>query len=144
MIAIDTNILVYSHRKDSPFYQKADQCLTELAEGGASWAIPWPCIHEFLSVVTNPRIYKTPTTHEDVLIQIKFWMETPSLHLISEDDDYWPKFSGLLIASKVQGPKIHDLRIASICLSHRVSTLWSADRDFSRFPGLKVVNPLLL
>jgi predicted nucleic acid-binding protein len=49
MIAVDTNVLVYSHRSDSPFYQAAETALTGLAEAGDLWAIPWPCIHEFLA-----------------------------------------------------------------------------------------------
>ncbi len=61
MIAVDTNILVYAHREESPFHEKAFGCITELAEGRASWAIPWPCVHEFFSIVTHPRIYNPPS-----------------------------------------------------------------------------------
>ena len=61
MIAIDTNILVYAHRRDSSFHQRARDCLQEHAQGDAAWAIPWPCVHEFLAIVTNPRIFKQPT-----------------------------------------------------------------------------------
>lgn len=143
MIAIDTNILVYAHREESPFHLRADQCVTELSESGSSWCIPWPCLHEFLVIVTHPRIYKKPTTREIAVQEIKNWMESPSFHAIGEEDDYWAVFSELLISTKVQGPQIHDLKIASICLSHKVSALWSTDRDFSRFPRLKIVNPLL-
>ena len=57
MIAVDTNILIYSHREESPFHERALSCITDLSEGRASWAIPWPCIHEFFSIVTHPRIY---------------------------------------------------------------------------------------
>ena len=61
MIAVDTNILVYAHREESPFHEKALDCITELAEGRASWAIPWPCVHEFFSIATHPRIYDPPS-----------------------------------------------------------------------------------
>ena len=54
MIAIDTNILIYAHREDSVWYEPADQCLTQLAEADLPWAIPWPCIHEFLAITTHP------------------------------------------------------------------------------------------
>ncbi|MBT8402787.1 MAG: type II toxin-antitoxin system VapC family toxin, partial [Gemmatimonadetes bacterium] len=62
MIAVDTNILVYAHRRDSRWHGEAAGAVRELAEGSASWAIPWPCIHEFLAVVTHPRIYRSATT----------------------------------------------------------------------------------
>jgi predicted nucleic acid-binding protein len=56
MIAVDTNILVYAHREDAPFHQSAAQRVAALAEGRTAWAIPWPCIHEFLAIVTHPGI----------------------------------------------------------------------------------------
>jgi predicted nucleic acid-binding protein len=61
LIAVDTNILVYAHREESPFHAAALRCVTELAESDAPWAIPWPCLHEFLAVVTHPRVYAPPT-----------------------------------------------------------------------------------
>ena len=61
MIALDTNILVYAHRADSPWHEAAYQSIVNLAQGEAFWGIPWPCIHEFLAVVTHPRIYAPPT-----------------------------------------------------------------------------------
>ena len=57
MIAVDTNLLVYAHREDSPWHDAAYARIAELAESRAPWAIPWPCLHEFLAIVTHPRIY---------------------------------------------------------------------------------------
>jgi len=143
MIAVDTNILVYAVHANSEWHKEADRCLTELAESGAPWAIPWPCIHEFLSIVTNPRIYKPPMPLSDACAQVEAWMESPSFHLISESTGYWPRLRALLTAGKVMGGMTHDARIAALCLHHGVDKIWSADRDFSRFPGLKLDNPLL-
>jgi predicted nucleic acid-binding protein len=33
--------------------------------------------------------------------------------------------------------------VAALCRQHGVRELWSADRDFSRFVGLAVKNPLI-
>jgi predicted nucleic acid-binding protein len=71
MIAVDTNILVYAHREESPFYEKAYNCIRDLAEGSAPWAIPWPCIHEFFAIVTHPKIYDPPSPPKMALAQIK-------------------------------------------------------------------------
>ena len=143
MIAVDTNILVYSHRQDSPWYAAADEKLTGLAESGSPWAIPWPSIHEFVAVVTHPGIYRPATPRKDALQQVAFWLECPSLHVIGEVEGYWDVFRSLVLAGKVSGPAVHDARVAAICLQHGVKTLWSADRDFSRFPRIKAVNPLI-
>ncbi len=142
MIAVDSNLLVYSHREDSPWHESADVRIAELAEGNAAWAIPWPCIHEFLAIVTHPRIYDPPTPLERALSQVDAWMESPSLQLLSESEDYWLKLQSLLQSGKVCGPQVHDARIAALCGYHGVTELWTADRDFGRFPKLKVRNPL--
>lgn len=142
MIALDTNLLVYAHRRDSPFHDAAARCLRSAAEGRAPWAIPWPCLHEFYAIVTHPRIYKPPTPAAKALDQIGAWLESPSLVLLSESELHWPTLRELLRSGKVAGPMVHDARIAALCLQHGVDALWSVDRDFARFETLRVMNPL--
>ena len=142
MIAVDSNILVYAHREDSPWHAAALECVTGLAEGAAQWGIPWPCLHELLAVVTHPRIYSPPTPLEQAIDQVDAWLESPSLALLAEDEGYWTRLRALALAGKILGPKVHDARVAAICLQHGVAELWTIDRDFSRFLGLKVRNPL--
>ena len=143
MIAIDTNLMVYAHREDSPWHEAAYARMVELAESRTPWAIPWPCIHEFLSIVTHPRIFNPPTPLEKAVDQVEAWLESPSLVLISEITDYWPILRSTLLTGKVSGPQVHDARIAALCQQHGINELWTADRDFGRFPGLTVRNPLV-
>ncbi len=142
MIGVDTNILVYAHREDSDFHAIAVRKLEMLAQGKAPWAIPWPCVHEFFSIVTHPKIFDPATPQEAALDQIEAWLESPSLVLLPEASGYWTELRALLISGKVAGPMVHDARVAAICLQHGVRQLWSSDRDFGRFPALTVVNPL--
>ena len=142
MIAVDTNILVYAHRADMAWHEKASAQVRELAESGRPWAIPWPCIHEFLAVVTHARVFDPPTPVESALAQVDIWHESPGLALLSERGGYWPALRRSLTESGTSGPRIHDARIAALCLAHRVRELWSVDRDFSRFPALVTRNPL--
>lgn len=142
MIAVDTNILVYAHRRESPFHTAAAACVRELAEGDASWAIPWPCVHEFLAIATNPKIFKRPTPIATALAQVDHWRESPSLRLIGEDEGYWAAFAELVRSGEIRGAKVHDARIAAVALAHGVRELLSADRDFSRMAPLSVRNPL--
>ena len=143
MIAVDTNILVYAHREDSPFHEAAFLCVAELADGLASWAIPWPCLHEFLAVATHPRIYTPPTPLARALDQVEAWLASPTLVLLAETTEHWPILRALLEAGRVAGPQVHDARVAALCRQHGVRELWSADRDFSRFAGLATINPLI-
>jgi toxin-antitoxin system PIN domain toxin len=143
VIAIDTNILVYAHRAETPFHSAAKRCVTEQLEGRAAWAIPWPCVHEFLAIVTKPRVFNPPTPLERALEQVEAWLASPSLLLLTEGSGYWPELRALLGAGHVVGAQIHDARIAALCRLHGVRELWTADRDFTRFAGVVVRNPLV-
>ena len=143
MIAVDTNILVYAHREDSPWHDVALAKVTELSEGRASWAIPWPCIHEFLAIVTHPRVYSPPTPLVAAVNQVEAWIESPSLVLLAETEGYWPELRSVLEQGRISGPQVHDARVAAICQDHGVRELWTADRDFGRFPALRVRNPFV-
>lgn len=143
MIAVDTNILVYAHRADSPFHDRARSAVESLAAGARQWAIPWPCAHEFFAVVTHPRIYKTATPPKTAFAQLRALGTLANLAFIAEADEYLPQLESLVLPAKAAGAAIHDARIAAVCLAHGVAELWSADRDFSRFPALTVRNPLI-
>jgi uncharacterized protein len=143
VIAVDTNLLLYAHRRDSPFHEAAVEQIRVLAESRLAWGIPWPCIHEFYSVATNPRAYRPPSTIDEAMLQIEAWLAAPRLVLLHETPDHWDVLRGLLTSGRVMGGMVHDARIAALCLQHGVRELWSADRDFNRFPGLTVRNPLV-
>jgi len=143
MIALDTNILVHAHRQDSPFHAAALDTLERLGNDARPWAIPWPCVHEFLSIVTHPRIYVPPSPISTALDFLENWLASPSLVLIAEGETHFPQLASLARKARLAGPRIHDARIAALCLSHGVDVLYTADRDFSRFPQLKTHNPLL-
>lgn len=142
MIAVDTNILVYAHRKDSEWNEAAHDRLAALANGRAQWAIPWPCVHEFIAIVTHPRIYDPPSTLAQAFDQLDAWLESPTLTLLSEIDSYLETLRSTLTTARASGPRVHDARIAALCTLHGVRELWTADRDFSRFPSLATHNPL--
>jgi hypothetical protein len=143
MIAVDTNILVYAHREESPFHERAFSCIVELAEGTASWAIPWPCIHEFFSITTHPKIYDPPTPLQQAVEQLDAWLESPTLFLLTEAPEYWKVLRRIVCASQINGSMIHDARIAALCIQNGVTELLTADRDFGRFNDLKTRNPLI-
>ena len=143
MIAVDTNVLVYSHREDSPWHEAAFAAVAGLAENRGAWAIPWPCIHEFLAIVTHPRIYTPPTPLPRALDQVDAWLESPSLVLLAEGPTHWSTLRAALSRSRTTGPRVHDARVAALCQAHGIRELWTADRDFSHFTSLRTRNPLV-
>ena len=143
MIAVDTNILIYSHREESPWHERAKERIEALRQTSAVWAIPCPCMHEFIAIVTNPRIFAKPTPLATAFAAIHAWEAAGNLNLIAESPGYLEKLEQLSRSANLTGPRIHDARIAALCLHHGVRELWTADRDFSLFPQLNTRNPLV-
>ena len=142
MIAVDTNILVYAHRADSSWHVPAESVIHDLAESIATWAIPWPCIHEFLAICTHPRIYDPPSPLDEALQQLACWFESPTLTMLHEGPGYLSSLKEILQETRSSGPAVHDARVAALCRFHGVQELLTTDRDFSRFRGLSTRNPL--
>lgn len=146
LIAVDTNILVYSHRTEGHWHKSASECVRSLAEGTEPWAILWPSLYGFLVTVTNPLVFKTPTPYDRAVAQVDAWLESPSLVVLTEGRGgrvYWAELSHQLLASRATGQAVNHARVAALCLHHGVTELWSAHRDYSAFPGLKIRNPLI-
>lgn len=142
MIAVDTNVLVYAHRPEMPFHETARQVLSEAVAGPEPVCVPWPCVHEFLAVVSNPRIFRDPTPLDVALDAMRRLLASLSGGFLAEGEGYLGALERIARPARLQGALVHDARVAALCLFHGVRVLWSADRDFSRFPELAVVNPL--
>jgi hypothetical protein len=143
MIAVDTNILVYAHRVDLEWHAPARARLEALAAEPGAWALPMHCLHEFYATVTRRGPLARPTPPEVALRQLDRLLSCDNLVVLAEDAEHWRVLRGLLEAGAIRGGATHDARIAACCLRHGVSELWTADRDFSRYPALRVRNPLV-
>jgi len=143
MIAVDTNILVYAHNTSCTFHQEAYSQINALAEGSKPWGIPVSCLREFLSVVTNPKIFKPASTVLEATSQIDAWLASPQVSVLHSGFSHWAILSDISRRAKLSGGQFHDARIAAICIENGASLLWCADQDFGRFKQLKTLNPLL-
>ncbi len=143
MIALDTNLLVYAHREDTPAHAAAVGLLEGLRRGRAPWAIPWPCVHEFIGVVTHPRIFQMPSPLGVAFAAVAAWQAGGNVTFLAESPGYLDKLAEIARAASITGPRIHDARIAALCLHHGVRELWTVDRDFSSFPQITARNPLV-
>lgn len=139
--AIDTNVLVFAEITTSENHSTALGLVQEMAEGGKPWAIPWPCVYEFLRVVTHPRVFHPPVPLERALSDLKNILASPSLRLLQETPRHQEFMNAVLRSGAVAGNLVHDAHVAALCIEHGVSALLTGDRDFRRFPGLEVVDP---
>lgn len=138
MIAVDTNVLVYAHRKEFPQHGVAVVALADLAEGRALWALPVFVLGEFLRVVTNHRFLDPPS---DVATAVSFLdgvLASPTVRVIGPGPRYWPLLRDFVVAAKAIGYLVFDAQIAAVCAEHGVDTIVSDDRDLRRFPGPRV------
>lgn len=142
MVAVDTNVLVYAHRREAREHAAAQELVRSLAEGKEIWSIAWPSVYEFLSVVTNPRIWKeAASSSEEAWMQVAEWLGAPGLRLLSETEGFATVLAEFVRRPRVRGPVVHDARIAAICVAHGVEKLITRDRDFSLFPELAIEDP---
>ena len=141
MIALDTNILIHARRREMPHHEAAKALLRSLAEGGEPWALPWPCIYEFVRVVTHPRVFDPPSRLDSVLADLESLFASPSLFLLSEGTSHPAHMLRLLRSGQALGNLAHDAHIAALAVEHGVAELLTLDRDFSRFEGLPTRNP---
>ena len=141
MIAIDTNILVYARREESPHHHHALKLLRKFAEGDAPWALPWPCVYEFLRVVTHPRVFDPPTDLDTALDDMESLLASPSLVLLGEGPRHVGHLRRALESGRAVGNLVHDAHIAALVLEHGARELWTADRDFARFTDVRTYDP---
>ncbi len=114
--------------------------MTQLAEGPVPWAIPWPCIYEFLRVVTHARVFSPPVPMTIALHDLDQILRSSTLVLLSETERHADVMKTILHGAGVTGNLLHDAQIAALCVEHGISELVTGDRDFSRFP-IRVFNP---
>lgn len=143
MIALDTNILVYARREEAPHHASAKRLLRQLAEGDQPWALPWPCVYEFLRVVTHPRVFDPPTDIAAALEDLTILLDSPSLMLLGEGPMHIGHLIHTVRGGRAAGNLIHDAHIAALIREHGIEQLLTVDRDFSRFPGLQVKDPFI-
>ena len=88
-------------------------------------------------------MFAKPTPVDEALDVLADLANSAGFHWLAEGPGYFEMLRKVAVPAKVQGGRIRDARIAALCLHHGVRELWSADRDFSAFPQLKVRNPLV-
>ena len=90
-----------------------------LAQGRVSWGLPWPCIHEFLAIVSHPGIFDPPSSIDAAIDQVGAWLESPVAILLGETGAHWDLLRDGLRKGRVRGPMVHDARVAALCIGPR-------------------------
>ena len=138
---MDTNVLVYADRGDLPEHGRARALLDDIGGGMEPCGLPVFALVEYVRVVTHPRLFNHPTRLKDALGNVAILLEVPIFVILLPGEGFWNLISRLSHEADARGNLAFDAQIAALCVEHHVAELWTADRDFARFSGLRTYNP---
>lgn len=141
MILIDANLLIYAYNSAANQHQASREWLEEALSGSQLVRFAWLSIWAFLRISTNPRVFARPLTITQAEDIVSSWLAQPIADILEPGERHWQILRGLLREGQVSGPLVMDAALAALTIEHG-ATLYSTDRDFLRFPGLKWKNPL--
>jgi toxin-antitoxin system PIN domain toxin len=141
MILTDANLLLYAYNADVAEHDISREWLETQLSGSDLFCFAWQTLTAFLRISTNPRAFAAPLSTKEATSIVTEWLERPQTVLLTPGEKHWAIFQQLLESGQARGPLVMDAHLAALALEHG-ATLASSDRDFSRFPGLTLINPL--
>jgi toxin-antitoxin system PIN domain toxin len=140
LIIPDVNVLLNAYDRDSKFHKAVAGWWEEALGGPAAIGLPWVSILGFIRLITNPRIYASPTTPSQAIRVAKSWLAQPNVEIVSPGNRHADILFGLLESAGVAGNLTTDAHLAALAIEHGAQ-LASTDNDFARFPKLRWFNP---
>ena len=141
MILVDANLLLYAYHPRAAQHEKSRVWLERVLSGPDLVRFAWLTLWAFLRIATNPRVFERPLSASEAEAAISSWLAQPVADIIEPGERHWDILRGLLRDGQTTGPLVMDAVLAAIALEHG-ATLCTTDRDFSRFSGIKWINPL--
>jgi hypothetical protein len=138
---IDANLLLYAYNSSSEHHRAARLWIERVFSSAEPVGLAWVAILAFLRIVTNPRALPKPLSERDAVAVVDQWLRVPAVRVFDPGPRHWTILSGLIRNGQVRGPLMIDACLAAIAIEHGL-VLCTNDRDFSRFDGLRVFNPL--
>ena len=142
MILVDANVLIYAIDQDSPQHAPAREWLEQAFAGVEPIGLPWIVLLAFVRLVTRPAIVRHPLSPEAALAYVDEWLSLPAVQPVSPGPGHWAVLRTLLAAAGTAGNLTTDAHIAALALE-LAAPICTADHDFLRFPGVRVVGPFV-
>ena len=140
MIVIDANILLYAHDSSDPHHVTAARWLEATMGGSSTVGFALTTVLAFVRIATDPRVYTEPMSATHAIGLVESWFRRANVRLLAPTEAHWRTLNDLAIAGQARGPLVMDAHLAALALEHG-ATLATVDRDFSRFPALRTVDP---
>lgn len=139
--AIDANLLLYASDEASPFHERASRLLDEIAIGPELAYLFWPTAMAYLRIATHPAIFARPLSHADARSNLETLLALPHVQAVGETDAFWRRFTEVADDVRPTGNLVPDAHIVALMLEHGVRTIWTRDRDYRAFSGIRVRDP---
>jgi hypothetical protein len=141
VILLDANLLIYAYDSVAAEHARARSWLERRFSSREATGLSWITILAFLRIATSRRYESAPMSTEEAASVVTGWVALENVVLVSPTERHWHILSDLLPRSQARGPLIMDAHLAALAIEHG-ATLCTNDREFLRFPGLKVEFPL--
>ncbi len=141
MILPDANLLLYAYHERSVHHEASRTWLETTLSGTDLVRFAWLTLWAFLRISTNPKVFEQPLSSTEAAAAVSSWLARPNAAVIEPGERYWEILRRLLDDAQCAGPLVTDAALAALAIEHG-ATLYSTDRDFSRFSGLSWTNPL--
>jgi uncharacterized protein len=141
LIVLDANLLLYSYDTHAVDHRAAEAFVSRIFSGPEMVGLPWQTIMAFIRVSTNTRISGTALAVERAIAIVGEWIELPQVALLAPTAKHWTILQQMLIGGRVSGPACTDAALAALTIEH-AGVLYTTDRGFARYPGLRFLNPL--
>ncbi len=141
MKIIDLNVLLYALNKDSAHHTAVNRWWDEAINGEDVLGLPWVVISGFLRISTRRGIFARPLDPAAAIEIVGEWLAQDNFRVVTEQEGHWQVLRELIVESGTAGNLVTDAHLAALAITHG-ATLVSCDADFSRFKGLRWLNPL--
>lgn len=141
MIIVDANLLLYAYNSSSPQHGAARSWLEGAMSGTEAIRFALVSLLAFVRITTNARAFLRPLSTPEAIGIVNLWLNHPQTGLAHPTERHWLLLDELVRSGQARGPMVMDAHLAALTLEYG-ATLYTADRDFARFPGLRFVNPL--
>ena len=140
MILVDANVLLYAYTPRSPHHERCRAWVEAAFSGDEPVAIAWVTLLAFVRIATNARVFEAPLTAAEAVAIVSSWLEREAVSVLEAGETCWEILRGLVVEAQAAGPLVMDAFLAALALENG-ATLVSTDREFARFPKLKLADP---
>lgn len=139
--AVDANLLLYASDEASPFHSRALELIDEIAIGPEIAYLFWPVAMAYLRVATHPSVFSRPLSHADARANLEALLSLPHVQAVGEDEAFWHRFTEVADDVMPTGNLVPDAHLVALMLVNGVRTIWTRDRDYRKFSGIRVRDP---